>query len=324
MTTKSLSGSAASQKEKLIDRYGRPVNYLRISLTQRCDHMCFFCHREGEDSPGTEMTTDEIERLVRRGSEKGIRKVKLTGGEALLREDIIEIIRRLSPLTDDLSITTNGTRLAELAQDLKRAGLDRVNVSLHSLKPEVHKAIVGVDDVELVKSGIKAAVDAGLFPVKINMTILKGYNEGEIEDMMKYAGSIGAILQLIELQPMPVESAYMNDLYFSLDEVEKRLQEKATKVKTRSLHGRRQYTIPLEEGDVQVEVVRPHHNSSFCALCTRLRVTSDGKLKPCLLRNDNLVDIHELLQIGADKLIDKELEHVTALREPYWKGGTTK
>ncbi len=267
------------------------------------------------------MTASEVERLVQRANQRGIRKVKLTGGEVLLREDIVEIVRRLAPLTDDLSLTTNGTRLAELASKLKQAGLDRVNVSLHTLRDDVHRRIVGADDLNVIKRGIETAIEVGLFPVKINMTILRGYNEGEIGEMMEYAGTIGAILQLIELQPMPTEIGWSDGLWVSLDSIERGLEKRATQVNQRSLHGRRQYTVPLQGKEVLVEIVRPHHNSSFCARCTRLRVTSDGRLKPCLLRSDNLVDVHDLLKTAKDAQIDRALELVTTLREPYWKGG---
>ncbi len=272
-------------------------------------------------NPGEEMTAAEIELLVRRANLLGIRKVKLTGGEALLREDIVEIVERLSPLTDDLSMTTNGARLATLAHDLRDAGLNRVNISLHSLRRDTHREITGVDDLEIVKRGIERAIAVGLYPVKINMTILRGFNEDEISNMMEYAASIGAILQLIELQPMPEETHNSNDLWVGLEDVERDLRSRAVDITRRSLHGRQQYTIPVGEQTVQVEVVRPHHNSSFCARCTRLRVTSDGHLKPCLLRSDNLIDIHDILRSKNPEMIDKEMENIMALREPYWKEG---
>ncbi|MHA1652819.1 MAG: GTP 3',8-cyclase MoaA [Candidatus Thorarchaeota archaeon] len=308
----------------LIDRFGRPVDYLRISVTQRCDHHCFFCHHEGESGPGGEMTPEQIERIVRIGNRHGIRKVKLTGGEALLRDDIVDIVERLAPLTDDLSLTTNGSRLGRLARELADAGLNRINVSLHSLRPDVHRKITGVDDLELIKYGIRAAIDAGMYPVKVNMTVLKGFNEDEIEDMIQYAGEIGAILQLIELQPMPCDGMAMESLRVKLDAIERDLQTRSIRAMRRSLHGRRQYEIPIEGGSVLIEVVRPHHNSTFCARCTRLRVTSDGKFKPCLLRDDNLVDIHDALEDStSDEILERALKLAVSLRSPYWRGGRT-
>jgi len=320
-STSETGSRDAAEQHQLIDRFGRPVNYLRISVTQRCDHRCFFCHREGERHPEEEMTADEIERLVRVAVQQGIRRVKLTGGEALLREDIVDIVSRISPVLDDLSLTTNGSRLAALAGDLSEAGLDRINVSLHTLDRRTHVNITGTDDLEQVKRGIEAAVRAGLSPVKINMTILRGYNDTEIPQMMRYAMSVGAILQLIELQPMPDDPAWMTDLWYGLSDLEQAIQQRALRVTRRSLHNRMQYEVPLDGGTVRVEFVRPLHNSEFCSACTRLRVTSDGRLKPCLLRSDNLVNVRACLASHIDWEVDviRALEEAVARREPFYQ-----
>ncbi|MFQ5832380.1 MAG: GTP 3',8-cyclase MoaA [Candidatus Thorarchaeota archaeon] len=314
-------GKLASKTAPLTDRFGRTVDYLRISLTQRCDYSCFFCHHEGENHTDSEMTPREIERLVSAASRRGIKKVKLTGGEALLRSDILEIVKGLAPLVDDLSLTTNGARLEGMASELKAAGLDRVNVSLHSLEPETYVTMTGSSDLEAVKNGILKAVKAGLNPVKINMTILRGLNENEIPAMMEFAGSVGAILQLIELQYMPEENtSTWLEFWVDLEPVEARLLNKASEVRRRTLHGRKQYSIPLPNGQVVVEVVRPTHNSSFCEGCTRLRMTSDGRLKPCLLRYDNLVDVRSYLGLGESlRLVDEALTKAVRTREPFWQ-----
>jgi cyclic pyranopterin phosphate synthase len=325
MTTGSDAGSTPDKRDSingspLVDPYSRRIDYLRISLTQECNHVCFFCHREGETCAGTEMTPEEIERLVQVANERGIRRIKLTGGEALLREDIVEIVRRLDPLTDDLSLTTNGSRLHELALPLRDAGLDRVNVSLHTLNHALHEYITGVQDLEEIKRGIETAIEVGLTPVKLNMPILAGFNDNEIPEIMEYAGRIGAILQLIELQNLPDEDRWKR-YWFDLTPIEEDLERRAVKVTQRSLHGRKQYTIPLDETTVQVEVVKPQHNQSFCQRCTRLRVTSDGKLKPCFLKQDNLVEVRSLLSGESNSdMINDALEQATRLREPYWKG----
>ncbi|MFW9798953.1 MAG: GTP 3',8-cyclase MoaA [Candidatus Thorarchaeota archaeon] len=311
----------ASKTDPLTDRFGRTVDYLRLSLTQRCDYSCFFCHREGEDQTDSEMTPKEIEMLVSAASRRGIKKVKLTGGEALLRDDILEIVKGLAPLVDDLSLTTNGARLEGMASELKVAGLDRVNVSLHSLDPETYVRMTGSSDLEAVKNGILKAVKVGLDPVKINMTILRGLNENEIPAMIEFAGSVGAILQLIELQYMPNENtSTWLEFWVDLEPVEEGLQSTASEVRTRSLHGRKQYSIPQQNGQVLVEVVRPTHNSSFCEGCTRLRMTSDGRLKPCLLRHNNLVDVRSHLGLGeSERLVDEALTKAVQSREPFWQ-----
>jgi cyclic pyranopterin phosphate synthase len=306
----------------LIDRFGRPVTNLRISLTQECNYHCFFCHREGQRFLAkNELTPEEIERIVRIASRLGIRKVKLTGGEPTMREDIIEIVRRIKPYVIDLSMTTNGSRLKELAKPLAKAGLDRVNVSLHSLKPEVYKRITGVDGFDTVLEGIEEAVKY-LSPVKLNMTVMKGVNEGEIWDMMEFAAKTGTILQLIELEaPREIEETeFFRKYFYPLKPIERELEKRAVEIRERRMHRRKKYFIPTDYGIVEVEVVRSMHNTVFCANCTRLRVTSDGKFKTCLLRNDDLIDFVSSIREGAsDEEIVEILKKAVLMREPYWK-----
>lgn len=310
----------AEKNTPLIDSYSRQIDYLRISLTQKCNHACFFCHHEGESGIGCEMTVDEIESLVRVANQRGVKRIKLTGGEALLRDDILEIVRRLAPLTDDLSLTSNGSKLEELASALKESGLDRVNVSLHTLKSSLHKSITGQNNLDSVKRGIEAAVQIGLNPVKVNMTVLRNLNVDEIPDMLEYAGRVGAILQLIELQTIPGDDEWAQ-YWIDLTSIEVDLSNRSAHTTQRSLHGRKQYTVHVAGINVTVEVVKPNHNQSFCKRCTRLRVTSDGKLKPCLLRQDNLVEVHALLgNESLDELVNEALERAVRLREPFWKG----
>ena len=306
----------------LYDRFGRPVTNLRISLTQKCNFRCFFCHREGQHFSSTnEMTPEEIERLVRIASRFGIRKVKLTGGEPTVREDILEIVRRIKPYVIDLSMTTNGSRLKELAKPLAKAGLDRVNVSLHSLNPEVYRRITGVDMLETVLEGIEEAVKY-LSPVKLNMTVMKGLNYGEIWDMVEFAAKTGTILQLIELEaPREMtETAFFRQYFYPRKPVEQELEKRAVEVRERRMHRRKKYFIPTDYGTAEVEVVRAMHNTVFCANCTRLRVTSDGKFKTCLLRNDDLIDFLKAMRNGAsDEEIAEILHQAVLMREPYWK-----
>ena len=180
----------------LVDPYGRPINSLRISLTQRCNFNCFFCHHEGENESGDELTVDEVERIVKLASEQGIMKIKLTGGEPLVRKDIVEIVKRIKPYVHEVSMTTNASRLEELACPLKDAGLARVNVSLHTLCPESFEEITG-NGTEHVTKGIEAAVECGLTPVKLNMVVMRDVNHTEIDDISSF-GHRGP-LDLIDL-----------------------------------------------------------------------------------------------------------------------------
>lgn len=277
---------------------------------------------EGEENNtknvSIEMTADEIIRIARIAVELGILKVKLTGGEPLMRKDIIEIVKGISSINGlrDLSMTTNGTMLAFLAKELHVNGLKRVNISLSSTMANVYNKITG-GKVEDALNGIKASVEAGLFPVKINMLVLKGINDHAVTDMIDFASETKTILQLIELEPLNISKEYYSTYHKPLDEYETMLKEKAVKIEARRLMQNRPiYYLP----NATVEIVHPTENNTFCMHCTRLRITSDGKLKPCLMRNDNLIDILTPMRNGAN---DDELIELFKLanqkRQPYNK-----
>jgi cyclic pyranopterin phosphate synthase len=306
----------------LIDQYGRPLLNLRIAVTPRCNLRCDYCHKEGEECSinkvSEEMTAEEIVRIARIAVELGINRIKLTGGEPLMRRDLCEIVKGIAaiPGVKDLSMTTNGSMLGARACELRECGLKRVNISLPTLNGEVyHKLTEG--RIESVLEGVKAAVEAGFQPVKLNMVVLNGVNVAAVPEMMDFARQTGTILQLIELDPVNVDDTYFSVYHNFLDAHEEMLRQKAVKVETRRfMNNRHIYYLP----DVTVEVVHPTENSEFCAHCTRLRVTSDGKLKTCLMRNDNLVDVLTPMRRGAS---DEELKELfvraNQLREPYNK-----
>ncbi|RJS89328.1 GTP 3',8-cyclase MoaA [Candidatus Bathyarchaeota archaeon] len=303
----------------LKDPYGRPLESIRISVTQRCNLNCFYCHREGESSlHRDEMTPEEIQRIVSIAASFGLSKVKITGGEPLLREDILEIVSRIhdTPGIEEVSMTTNGILLSDYAYELRKAGLARVNVSLDTLVRELFRRITGMDALRSVTLGIERAKDAGLHPVKVNMVLLKGLNENEVMSMIDFARRNGVILQIIELEA-PKEDDLYRRYHVSLDSVEALLEGMAEEIIVRRMHHRRKYHL---RGGGEVEVVKPMHNTEFCRHCNRIRVTSDGKLKPCLFRNDNLVDILGPMRRGAsqDELKELFLEAVRR-REPYFK-----
>lgn len=307
----------AAGESPLRDPYGRPINSLRISLTQRCNFNCFFCHREGESNPHGEATAEEIEAVAAAASDLGIRRFKLTGGEPLLRRDVVEVVRRIASYADEVSMTTNGSLLAEKAADLREAGLRRVNVSLHSTRPDAFRRITGIDALSDVERGVSAALESGLRPVKLNVVVLKGLNADDIPEMIEFSKGTGAVLQLIEFQPLQRGAADWERFYYDLRPVEEMLEARSEVVRERALHRRRQYHL---RGGGVVEVVRPMHNSRFCRFCTRLRVTSDGRLKPCLMRDDNLVEAVSLLRRGAPRSeLVEAFRAAVARREPYWR-----
>jgi len=253
------------------------------------------------------MSVDTIANIVKASKKFGVNKVKFSGGEPLMRNDLEKIIKAL-PELKDISATTNGTSLAQRAHDLARSGLNRINISLPSLSPEKYRKVTG-GDVNVVFDGIDTAVESGLIPVKLNMVLMKGLNTDEIPAMMdfikKYDGKV--ILQLIELMNFQQTARYQ----VNINEVEEFLEKKADGIEERSMHRRRKYHID----GIEVELVRPIDNSHFCANCNRLRVTSDGKLKPCLLRNDNLVDVNNKEPLEIEELMKLAMEK----REPFYK-----
>jgi cyclic pyranopterin phosphate synthase len=302
----------------IYDDCGRPVLNLRISVTQKCDKHCPYCHREGETNPSTVMSVLEIMRIIKIVVGLGISRVKITGGEPLLRKEILRIVRNITELEGlkDLSMTTNGTNLKNLAKDLKIAGLNRLNISLPTLDPEIYRSLMG-GELKDVLEGVKAAVEAGFHPVKLNMLVLRNVNDSEVEQMIDYAEQSGVILQLIELEPINLSKTYYTRYHLELDEIEQKLEKMAIKTRVREyMQNRRVYTLP----GGKVEVIGPIENTEFCANCTRIRVTSDGKVKPCLMRKDNLIELLTPLRDGADdeKLKELFLDAVKK-REPYYK-----
>jgi cyclic pyranopterin phosphate synthase len=289
----------------MVDSFGRKVTGLRIALTPRCNLKCIYCHHEGEVNPEKEISTEMVVNVARAAADLGVRSLKLTGGEPLLRRDLADLIMQM-PQDLNISLTTNGILLAEQAKSLAEAGLDRVNVSLDSLNSETYRAITGgrEGDLEKVLAGIDVAKEAGLEPIKLNVVVLKK-NEAEIQDLIECSRQKGLILQLIELLDL-------RDLGISgdIESIEQSLKAKADSVRTREMHRRKKYFLDGAE----VEVVRPMDNTEFCANCTRLRVTSDGKIKPCLLRNDNLIEIGTC---DCEK-IKELLREANARREPYF------
>lgn len=300
------------------DPYGRQVTNLRIAVTQRCNLHCIYCHKEGEDHPlDIEMTPNEIAQIITLAAGFGVEKIKITGGEPLIRNDIIEIVEETKQIAGikEVSMTTNGVFLGSFAQDLKRVGLDRVNVSLDSVDSEVHRMITGAYIVEEVLQGIIEAGRSGLSPVKINMVVLKDVNDKQIWQMFEFARKNNAILQLIELES-PVENDFYRKYHADLGLIEELLKRRAEQIIVRSMHHRKKYIL---HGGGEVEVVKPMHNTEFCDYCNRIRVTSDGKLKPCLMRSNNLIDLLSYMRQGAsDQELKKLFVKAVALREPFF------
>ncbi len=271
----------------LKDAYGRPLTNLRIAVTRECNYNCFFCHIEG-DPAGRPAKVGLSPPLLKprdyyivglAAARLGIDAFKITGGEPLVRQDIVDIVSslRLAEASADISMTTNGYLLGRYAEKLAEAGLNRVNVSLHSMNREHYKAITGVDGLDHVLYGIDEALRSGL-RIKVNMTVTS-INANDVWDVISYASSKGLSVQLIELQPVNEGKVSFSNMHVSLARIERELLNMGAKVMYRELHNRPIYKLP---DGTTVEVVKPFDNPLFCAGCMRVRLLSDGRLTPCI------------------------------------------
>jgi len=302
------------------DKYERPILSLRITLTNRCNVNCLYCHHDGMVKSKDEMTADEVYTICKVAKNIGVQKIRLSGGEPLLKKDIVETVQKIGSLDfKDITMTTNGILLEKYAEDLKKAGLNRVNVSLDTLDRETYEFITKKDYLEDAKRGILKAIEVGMYPVKINMVIMKDINQNEIKNMFRFCKENNIVLQLIEL----IESEncdddkFSEDYHYKLDNIEKELADIADEVHERKfMQGRKKYYIDGGE----IEVVKPVDNSTFCANCSRLRITPDGKIKPCLLRNDNLVELISHIRNGeSEEQLEKIFLNGINKREPFNK-----
>ncbi|MCQ4153878.1 MAG: GTP 3',8-cyclase MoaA [Archaeoglobi archaeon] len=294
----------------LTDPFGRTIKNLRIAVTSKCNLNCIYCHREGENNPRNEMSAERIAEIANAFHELGVKKLKLTGGEPLLRRDICDIISSM-PDFEEISLTTNGIFLKDLAFDLKASGLDRVNVSLDTLNAETFRFITGRGDLNRVIEGLRAAVEAGLTPIKLNMVLMKGINESEVRKMLEFANSFNkketnVILQLIELIPnSATERFYLDPTIF-----EEEFARIANAIKIRDMHRRKQFVTPFGV----VEIVKPLDNTDFCMHCNRIRITSDGKIKLCLM-TDETVDLTGL----SGEELKKAIFEAVRRRRPFFR-----
>ena len=312
------------------DPYGRPLTNIRLVLTDECNYKCIFCHMEGEPlqgpkrpGKGSPLLLAEHYYIISRAAHLlGVSKFKLTGGEPLLRGDIVEIVESIRDGApgSEISMTTNGYLLERLAGKLWGAGLRRVNISIHSLKPERYEFITGVPGLSKAQRGLRAAVSAGL-GVKINMVVLRGVNDDEVLSMADFAHSAGAVLQLIELHPVGLGARFFKRYFYPLKRVEEELLRLGASVSYRKdLHNRPVYRLP--SGAV-IEIVRPFNNPLFCAGCTRIRIGPYGDISPCInwkgprpvlspiLKSD--LPLEEKIARVGETLID-----VVASRVPYY------
>jgi len=283
----------------LVDGFGRSITYLRISVTDRCDFRCVYCMEPGQRfTPRDEVLgLPEIAQIARTFVIMGVRKIRLTGGEPLVRRDVLWLMREIAALPElgELVITTNGSRLEELAMEVRAAGVRRINISLDSLRPERFRLITRNGDLDRVLRGIDAARSAGFERIKLNSVILKHRNHDETRDLVQFAVDKGINISFIEEMPLGrIGDHDRMETFYSNDEIRADLQSEFELVPTTETTGgpARYYRIPGTE--TRVGFISPHSHN-FCGDCNRVRVTADGRLLLCLGR-ENSLDLRKILR----------------------------
>lgn len=293
--------------QQLTDKYGRRIEYVRLSVTDRCDLRCNYCMPEGFndfEEPEDWLTFDEIERVIRIFGELGTKRIRLTGGEPLVRKNIPELAARLAALPgiDDLSISSNATRLRKQAAPLKQAGISRINISLDTLRADRFKKITG-GKLEKVIDGLMAAKEAGFRPVKINMVVMRGVNDDEVEDMVQFCIDHDFTLRFIETMPMGNTGREASLQYIPLNEIHDRLAKKYNLLKANMNGGGPARYVRVAGTELRIGFITPM-SQHFCDTCNRVRLSVDGTLYLCLGQEDNY-PLREHLRSG---ITDEELK----------------
>jgi cyclic pyranopterin phosphate synthase len=294
---------------RLIDPFNRTIEYVRLSVTDRCDLRCMYClpadYRDFSE-PEEWLTFEEIERTIRAFTELGVRRVRLTGGEPLTRHHLPDLAARLHalPHLEDLSLSTNAVQLKKHAQALFQSGVQRINVSLDSLKPERFTAITRGGKLDKVLAGLVAARQAGMHPIKINMVVMKDVNDGEIEDMVQFCIEQDFTLRLIETMPMGDTGRSASNHYMSLEAVRRRLAERFELVPTVMPGGGPARYVSVAGTNLRIGFITPI-SQHFCAGCNRVRLSADGAIYLCLGQEDK-VELRPLLRQGIG---DEELKN---------------
>lgn len=307
----------------LRDSYGRAIRDLRVSLTDRCNFRCFYCLPHGEPpiAPKEQMLSyEEIEYVCDIFVSLGIEKLRLTGGEPMLRRDIETIIRKLTrfkPALHDLALTTNGYFLPERAQSLKDAGLDRVTISLDSLKRDTFKRMTGVDVLDKVLAGIAAAKAAGLEPIKINAVIVRGHNEDEVADFAAFAREYDVKMRFIEFMPLDSGHEWAREDVFSGKEIRDRINERFPLAKVDMARGSETSArFRFADGAPgEIGIIAPV-TEPFCGACSRIRLTADGQIRTCLFSTVEH-SLRDVVRSGAsrEEIIDY-IHSVIMKKEP--------
>lgn len=297
------------------DAHGRQIDYIRLSVTDRCNLRCTYCMAEEmEFLPRRDLLTfEEIETLARHLVVRGVRRIRLTGGEPLVRKGVLELVERLARLRthglNELTLTTNGTRLPEMAQDLFDAGVRRINISLDTLRRDRFAELTRRDEFERVVSGIDAARDAGL-AVRINAVAMRGTNDDEMRNLLAWCGARGLDLALIEAMPLGEVSVDRPAAHLPLDAVREELERHFTLVPSLHRTGGPARYFDVAETGTRIGLITPLSNN-FCAGCNRIRISATGTVYGCL-GHDQKVELRDIVRAGGEAALDEALERLLA------------
>ena len=298
----------------MIDTFGREINYLRISLTDKCNLRCRYCMPEEgvcKRSHQEMMSEDEVVTAVEVAASLGIRKIRLTGGEPLVKKNIVSICRRVAkvPGIREICLTTNGILLPQLGKELRQAGVNRINLSLDTLDPEKYAYITRIGRLEQFRAGLQAALEAGFDKVKINAVLIGGFNENEIEDLAALTMEYPVDMRFIELMPIQDHDEFGQEAYVPYSRVLEKLPDAVAVPKDGGVA--KLYRLPGAKGNIGlISPVSAH----FCGECNRLRLTADGKLKPCLHAPEEY-SIKGLDRAGMQAVFEQAIRN-----KPAWHG----
>ena len=305
----------------LSDKFDRSIHDLRISITDRCNYRCVYCRTGTNGAAFAELPFADYLRMARLLVGMGITKIRLTGGEPLLRRGVADFVRDLSQLRTqkgdkpEIALTTNGHLLAEIAAPLKDAGLDRVTVSIDAVDPDRFARITRVPNgFDSVLAGIRAARRFGLDPVKVNCVLLRGFNEDQIIPFGMFAREEGVVVRFIEFMPLEEDRVWSPEIVVTLDEIVARMSEYKPLVEVGHARSETARRYTFEDGVGEIGIIAPVSHP-FCGHCSRIRITSDGKLRTCLFSVWDH-DLHELMRRGAsDEKLSQFILAVVAKKE---------
>ena len=322
---------AAEDGGRLRDKFGRAITDLRVSVTDRCNYKCVYCRTGNEGAQFTELPIADYLRMVRVFVSLGVEKIRLTGGEPLLRSGLVEMVEELAGMRTaylpdgnatsdglplDLALTTNGHLLEGLAEPLKRAGLNRVTVSMDAVDAETFAAITRVPrSFDRVLAGVRKAREVGLGPVKVNCVLLRGFNDGQIEQFAEFSRREGVIVRFIEFMPLEEDRTWKPETVVPMDEIVGRLNAYRPVVElppNSASETAKRFTF--DDGVGEIGIIAPV-SRPFCGHCSRVRLTSDGKIRTCLFSQSDHDLVGEMVRGGTDAELSAYIRNVVMRKE---------